>query len=329
MDQQNQAYWFRSDPQLSGQEHKAKDGGSYDNGASMPDNFDELLQSITYIAEDQAPKKLEVAQEQEIYETEIEAIHKKLMACKTSLLKMLYFLMLLEGYQSELSLMFGTIALQKGLLLEFKKDAERILLAVAQKPDGRRNWIVSDQDPSLLEFAWLALLEGNNYCVHLLLSRDEVYVIVLDSKGSSSIYGPRLTAQPKLLDEKQQTAIFKGAVDAKYHLKMKASRFIFCEIYPVLEKPGKSFSQCLLTSSNIYMNVVNGHLLKTRRENKLLLKSNCRVHTASSERASSNIVESKSTVLDSGSLYGKIGTSLTLQTRKCGVSKTGFYMLFE
>ncbi|GKG08739.1 hypothetical protein Tco_0334571, partial [Tanacetum coccineum] len=29
----------------------------YDNGASMPDNFDELLQSITYVAKDQSPKK--------------------------------------------------------------------------------------------------------------------------------------------------------------------------------------------------------------------------------------------------------------------------------
>lgn len=35
--------------------------------------------------------------------------------------------------------------LQKGLLLEFKKDSERVLLAVAQKPDGKRNWMVSDQ----------------------------------------------------------------------------------------------------------------------------------------------------------------------------------------
>jgi hypothetical protein len=35
--------------------------------------------------------------------------------------------------------------LQKGLLLEFKKDADRVLLAVAQKPDGKKNWMVSDQ----------------------------------------------------------------------------------------------------------------------------------------------------------------------------------------
>ncbi|XP_050380550.1 ribonuclease II, chloroplastic/mitochondrial [Argentina anserina] len=89
--------------------------------------------------------------------------------------------------------------LQKGVLLEFKKDAERVLLAVAQKPDGKKNWMVSDQngvtssikpqqityivpgvesfdhaeisdfiqkanenlDPALLEFAWIELLDKN------------------------------------------------------------------------------------------------------------------------------------------------------------------------
>lgn len=35
--------------------------------------------------------------------------------------------------------------LQKGLLLEFKKESDRVLLAVAQKPDGKKNWMVSDQ----------------------------------------------------------------------------------------------------------------------------------------------------------------------------------------
>lgn len=35
--------------------------------------------------------------------------------------------------------------LQKGLLLEFRKDSEKVLLAVAQKPDGKKNWMVSDQ----------------------------------------------------------------------------------------------------------------------------------------------------------------------------------------
>lgn len=35
--------------------------------------------------------------------------------------------------------------LQEGLLLEFKKDSDRVLLAVAQRPDGKKNWMVSDQ----------------------------------------------------------------------------------------------------------------------------------------------------------------------------------------
>lgn len=42
--------------------------------------------------------------------------------------------------------------------------------------------------------------------------------------------------KPKLLDEKQ-TTIYKRAVDRNYHLKMKASRFIFSEItqkYPIM-----------------------------------------------------------------------------------------------
>lgn len=36
-------------------------------------------------------------------------------------------------------------ALREGLLLEFKKDSERLLLAVAQRRDGKKNWMVYDQ----------------------------------------------------------------------------------------------------------------------------------------------------------------------------------------
>ncbi|XP_052724363.1 ribonuclease II, chloroplastic/mitochondrial isoform X2 [Vigna angularis] len=144
-------------------------------------------------------------------------------------------------------------SLQKGLLLEFKKDSDRVLLAVAQRPDGKKNWMVSDQngvtssiklqqvtyiipgidnfdqaditdfalkaqdnmDPSLLEYAWVELLEKNksvtveelaeiifgstepldSYTAHLLLSKDEVYFTVLETKGSLSIYGPRPSRQ--------------------------------------------------------------------------------------------------------------------------------------
>ncbi|PON76112.1 Replication factor A protein [Trema orientale] len=143
--------------------------------------------------------------------------------------------------------------LQKGFLLEFKKDSDRVLLAVAQKPDGKKNWMVSDQngavssikpqqvtyiipgvenfnhvdigdfiqkaqdnlDPGLLEFAWVELLEKNksvtteelaemifgsaepleSYCAHLLLSKDEIYFTMLETKGSCSVYGPRPTMQ--------------------------------------------------------------------------------------------------------------------------------------
>ncbi|KAK1272123.1 hypothetical protein QJS04_geneDACA021603 [Acorus gramineus] len=143
--------------------------------------------------------------------------------------------------------------LQKGTLLEFCKDSERTLLAVAQKPDGKRNWMVSDQngitssikrqqityvvpgvenfnnealadfiqkaqellDPSLLEYAWMELLEKNRsvtaeelakiiyggteplecYCAHLLLFKDDIYFSTVKRKGSCSIYEPRSTVQ--------------------------------------------------------------------------------------------------------------------------------------
>ncbi|XP_061965161.1 ribonuclease II, chloroplastic/mitochondrial isoform X2 [Populus nigra] len=144
-------------------------------------------------------------------------------------------------------------AVEKGLLVEFKKDSERVLLAVVQRRDGKKNWMVYDQngvtssikpqqityivpgvdnfdqtqissfiqkaqqnlDSSLLEFAWIELLEKNksvtpeelaemifgsvepleSYCAHLLLSKDDLYFTVLETKGSRSIYGPRPTMQ--------------------------------------------------------------------------------------------------------------------------------------
>jgi curved DNA binding protein len=57
---------------------------------------------------------------------------------------------------------------------------------------------------------------------------NEVYAIdVVTSTGEG---------KPRLLDEKQ-TTIYKRAVDKSYHLKMKASRFIFSEIntkFPIM-----------------------------------------------------------------------------------------------
>lgn len=56
-----------------------------------------------------------------------------------------FFRLELETSEELLERKSGKQALQKGLLLEFKKDSERVLLAVVQKPDGKKNWMVSDQ----------------------------------------------------------------------------------------------------------------------------------------------------------------------------------------
>lgn len=69
---------------------------------------------------------------------ELASIHKRGRVRATSELESVSTGELLED-----KLKKGT--LQKGLLLEFKKDSERLLLAVALKPDGKKNWMVSDQ----------------------------------------------------------------------------------------------------------------------------------------------------------------------------------------
>lgn len=37
-----------------------------------------------------------------------------------------------------------------------------------------------------------------SYCAHLLLSKDEIYFSILETKGSRSLYGPRPTLQVHL-----------------------------------------------------------------------------------------------------------------------------------
>ncbi|KAL9809045.1 Ribonuclease II, chloroplastic/mitochondrial [Arabidopsis thaliana] len=161
--------------------------------------------------------------------------------------------------------------LEAGLLLEFKKDADRVLLAVVHRRDGKKNWMVFDQngvscsikpqqityivpnvynfdhtgltdflqraqdnlDPQLLEFAWMELLEKNkpvtpeelaemiygradpleSYCAHFLLSQDEIYFSILESKGSRSIYSPRPTEQMEELLRRQRV---KEAEDKEF-----------------------------------------------------------------------------------------------------------------
>ncbi|OWM82301.1 hypothetical protein CDL15_Pgr001875 [Punica granatum] len=177
---------------------------------------------------------------------ELEAFRKRKLVCSASKVALTSSGELVENK-------LQNRALEKGGLLEFKKDSDKVLLAVAQRPDGKKNWMVSDQngvtssikpqqitfivpgienfdpkeisdfvrraesnlDPTLLEFAWVELLEKNksvtpeelaemifgssepleSYCAHLLLSKDETYFTVLETKGSCSVYGPRSTAQ--------------------------------------------------------------------------------------------------------------------------------------
>ncbi|KAA8516420.1 hypothetical protein F0562_016713 [Nyssa sinensis] len=187
----------------------------------------------------------------------------------------------------------GKRALQKGFLLEFKKDSERLLLAVAQRPDGKKNWMVSDQngvttsikpqqityivpgvenfnhteildfiqkaennlDPTLLEFAWFELLEKNksvtveelaemifgsaepleSYCAHLLLSKDEIYFTVLETKGFCSVYGPRSTVQ---VEELLRRKLAKEAADKEFQEIVQLLKS--AKAMPLRAKPPKS-----------------------------------------------------------------------------------------
>ncbi|XP_041023892.1 ribonuclease II, chloroplastic/mitochondrial isoform X2 [Juglans microcarpa x Juglans regia] len=184
-------------------------------------------------------------------------------------------------------------AMEKGLLLEFKKDSDRVLLAVAQRPDGKKNWMVYDQngatssikpqqityivpgienfdhaglsnfirkaqdnlDPALLEFAWVELLEKNksvtteelaemifgsaepleSYCAHLLLSKDELYFSVLETKGSRSLYGPRPTVQ---VEELLQRKLAREA--AEKELQEIVQLLKAAKAMPLEAKPPKS-----------------------------------------------------------------------------------------
>ncbi|CAI9098240.1 OLC1v1034851C1 [Oldenlandia corymbosa var. corymbosa] len=187
----------------------------------------------------------------------------------------------------------GKQTLQQGFLLEFKKDTGRVLLAVAQKPDGKKNWIVFDQnggtssikpqqvtfivpgveefdpteisdfierahntlDPTLLEFAWTELLEKEksvtvdqlaemifgsaepleSYCAHLLLSKDNIYFTVLESKGPFSVYGPRPASQVEELIQKNAA---KELAEREFNEFIKLLKSV--KAMPLDAKPSKS-----------------------------------------------------------------------------------------
>lgn len=77
--------------------------------------------------------------------------------------------------------------------------------------------------------------------------------------------------QPKLLDEKQ-TTIYKRAVDKNYHLKMKASRFIFSEInqkFPIMPFSARSVRnskiyQIISITQNIFIYLLNAGYFNNR-----------------------------------------------------------------
>ncbi|XP_020252520.1 ribonuclease II, chloroplastic/mitochondrial isoform X1 [Asparagus officinalis] len=115
----------------------------------------------------------------------------------------------------------GKRVLQKGLLLEFRKDPQKLLLAVTQKPDGKKNWMVYDQngtvssikpqqvtyivpgiedfdhtdipafihkaqdllDPTMLEYAWAELLENKKQ-----VTVEELAEIIYGSSESLESY---------------------------------------------------------------------------------------------------------------------------------------------
>lgn len=90
---------------------------------------------------------------------------------------------------------------------EFEENEVYAIDIVASTGDGKVNLVL---------FIELQVIE---YCNVLL----DAYVLYLN-------------LQPKMLDEKQ-TTVYKRAVDQNYHLKMKASRFIFSEIsqkFPIM-----------------------------------------------------------------------------------------------
>ncbi|KAI3788212.1 hypothetical protein L2E82_00953 [Cichorium intybus] len=99
----------------------------------------------------------------------------------------------------------------------------------------------NDLDPTLLEFGWIELLETNNvapvesYCAHLLLSRDEIYFTVLDSKGSSSVYGPRPTVQ---VEEMKRRILAKEAADKEFNEFLELLKS--AKAMPPRGKPSKS-----------------------------------------------------------------------------------------
>ncbi|MQL98528.1 hypothetical protein Taro_031237 [Colocasia esculenta] len=106
------------------------------------------------------------------------------------------------------------------------------------------------QDPSILECAWIELLEKNklvtteelakivygcrepleNYCAHLLFSKDEVYFTVKGSKGFSSVYQPRPIAL--LLHVRPESVLIESTGVIGQRIKKMPHRVPVLKRYP-------------------------------------------------------------------------------------------------
>ncbi|KAJ1686518.1 hypothetical protein LUZ63_017908 [Rhynchospora breviuscula] len=182
--------------------------------------------------------------------------------------------------------------LQRGMLLEFEKDSKKLVLAVAHRPDGKKNWMVFDQngfmssirpqqiryivpgieileysdvtdfakkaeeilDPSILECAWLEVLEENQwvtveeiaqiiygntgplecYCTYVLLSRDDIYFDTIETRDSV-VYDPRPTDK---VDEVLKRKMIEEV--SKKELEDFVQTLISAKALPQGSKPAKS-----------------------------------------------------------------------------------------
>uniref|UniRef100_A0A5B7BBM8 Uncharacterized protein n=1 Tax=Davidia involucrata TaxID=16924 RepID=A0A5B7BBM8_DAVIN len=74
-----------------------------------------------------------------------------------------------------------------------------------------------------------------SYCVHLLLSKDEIYFTVLETKGYCSVYGPRSIVQ---VEELLRRKLAKEAADKEFQEFVQLLKS--AKTMPLHAKPPKS-----------------------------------------------------------------------------------------
>ncbi|KAI3768119.1 hypothetical protein L2E82_18551 [Cichorium intybus] len=104
-----------------------------------------------------------------------------------------------------------------------KIDSEVLLILSSQQQE----FMIPAGDENLL-----AVAPVESYCAHLLLSRDEIYFTVLDSKGSSSVYDPRP------VEEMKRRILAKEAADKEFNEFLELLKS--AKAMPQRGKPSKS-----------------------------------------------------------------------------------------